>query len=183
MKMIFNTIVILLCSNPAWAVFTEFGISQSYKKTSFSSSDFVESEMVSGSVSFYLWERVALEFSYTKGLALRQEKGENEPTRTITQYSTIYGSDLILGFTDRKALFQPFIKGGVAYIHKRQVNQDEGEPSFETTPAPGYVPSYGVGMKIKLTENFGLSTSLDIWRDSATSTNDMASRTGVTWMF
>jgi hypothetical protein len=164
------------------AVFTEFGLSQSYKKTSFSEQNFVESEMVSGSVSFYLWERIALEFSYTKGLAIRKEKDTGQPIRTITQHSTVYGSDLILGFSDRRSTFQPFIKGGAAYIEKKQITQDEGTPSFETTPSPGYVPSYGVGMKIKLTENFGLTTSLDVWKDDATSTNDVAARTGITWM-
>jgi hypothetical protein len=180
-----NTIILVFLSSgsPAQAIYTEFGISQSYKKTSFSEQSFVESEMVSGSVSFYFWERIALEFSYTKGLAVRKEQDVNQPVRTITQHSTVYGSDLILGFADRRSTFQPFVKGGAAYIKKKQVTQDEGNPSFETLPTPGYVPSYGIGMKIKLTENFGLSTSLDIWRDDATSTNDVASRTGITWMF
>lgn len=172
-----------LLSTPSFAVFTEFGISQSYKKTSFSEQNFVESEMISGSVSFYIWERVALEFSYTKGLAVRKEQETGQPSRTITQYSTVYGTDLILGFSDRRSTFQPFVKGGVAYIQKKQTTQDDGTPSFDTIPSPGYVPSYGVGMKIRLTENFGLTTSLDVWRDSATATNDLASRTGITWMF
>lgn len=176
-------ILISIISIDAHAIYTEFGLSQSYKKTSFSEENYVESEMVSGSVSFFIWERVALEFSYTQGLAVRKEQETSQPVRTITQHSTVYGSDLILGFSDRRSTFQPFIKGGVAYIQKRQTTQDDGTPAFETTPSPGYVPSYGVGMKIKLTENFGLTTSLDVWKDSSTSSNDMASRTGITWMF
>lgn len=173
----------VLTSSLAHAIYTEFGVSQSYKKTSFSQMNYVESEMISGSVSFFIWERVALEFSYTQGIAVRKEQDTGQPTRTITQHSSVYGSDLILGFSDRRSTFQPFIKGGVAYIQKRQTTQDDGTPAFETTPSPGYVPSYGVGMKIKLTESFGLTTSLDIWRDSSTASNDMASRTGITWMF
>lgn len=172
-----------LLSLPAQAMYTEFGISQSYKKTSFSSDNFVESEMISGSISFYIWEQVALEFSYTKGLAVRKETEDNYPTKTITQYSSIYGTDLILGFADRQSTFQPFIKGGAAYIEKRQVSQDAGTAPFQTNPKPGFVPSYGVGLKIKLTQNFGLTTSLDVWKDEAASTNDLASRTGITWMF
>lgn len=167
----------------AKALYTEFGLSQSYKKTSFSEQNSVESELVSGSVSFYVWESIALEFSYTKGLAVRKEADSTLPLRTITQHSSVYGTDLILGFADRRATLQPFIKGGVAYIEKKQIVQDEGSPSYETTPTPGYVPSYGIGLKIKLTENFGLSTSLDVWRDDSTATNDLASRTGITWMF
>ena len=179
----FCTLTITTLSHNAQAIYTEFGISQSYKKTSFSSDNFVESEMISGSVSFYIWEQVALEFSYTKGLAVRKEAEANYPVKTITQYSSIYGTDLILGFADRQSTFQPFIKGGAAYIEKRQVSQDAGYDSFQTNPTPGFVPSYGVGLKIKLTQNFGLSTSLDVWKDSETNTNDLASRTGITWMF
>jgi hypothetical protein len=175
--------LLFLTTLSANAVYTEFGLSQSYKKTSFSEQNYVESEMLSGSVSFFIWERVALEFSYTQGIAVRKEQETGQPIRTITQHSSVYGSDLILGFSDRRSTFQPFVKGGVAYIQKRQTTQDDGTPAFETTPSPGYVPSYGVGMKIKLTENFGLTTSLDIWKDSSTSSNDMASRTGITWMF
>lgn len=179
----FYSLLFITLSPQAQAMYTEFGISQSYKKTSFSSDNYVESEMISGSVSFYIWEQVALELSYTKGLAVRKEAEANYPTKTITQYSSIYGTDLILGFADRQSTFQPFIKGGAAYIEKRQVSQDAGYDSFQTNPKPGFVPSYGVGLKIKLTQNFGLSTSLDVWRDSETNTNDLASRTGITWMF
>lgn len=167
----------------SWAIYTEFGLSQSYRKTSFSSNNYLESEMVSGSVSFYFWERIALELSYTKGLGVRKESDSTQIVRTITQYSTVYGTDLIFSFADRTTMFQPFIKGGAAYIQKKQVTQDEGTPSFITTPKPGYVPSYGVGLKIKLTQNFGLSTSLDIWKDDSSESNDIASRTGITWMF
>lgn len=173
----------LLLTPTVFAVYTEFGISQSYKKTSFSEGNYVESQMISGSISIYFWERLAIEFSHTSGLAVRKEQETGQPLRTITQYSTVDGSDLILGFSDRQSTFQPFIKGGVAYIKKKQVTQDEGTPSFDTIPKPGYVPSYGIGMKIKITEQFSFSTSLDIWKDEATSTNDMASRTGITWMF
>lgn len=179
----FCLLVASLSSHNAQAMYTEFGISQSYKKTSFSPDNFVESEMISGSVSFYVWEQVAIEFSYTKGLAVRKETEVNYPAKTITQYSSIYGTDLILGFADRQSTFQPFIKGGAAYIEKRQVSQDAGTAAFQTNPKPGFVPSYGVGLKIKLTQNFGLSTSLDVWKDEAASTNDLASRTGITWMF
>jgi len=175
--------LIFILSSKAQAIYTEFGISQSYKKTSFSTDNYVESEMLSGSVSFYIWEQVALEFSYTKGLAVRKETEVNYPIKTITQYSSVYGTDLILGFADRQSTFQPFIKGGAAYIEKRQVTQDAGNQPSQYNPKPGYVPSYGVGLKIKLTQNFGLSTSLDVWKDDSMSTNDLASRTGITWMF
>lgn len=180
---VFLSLFILFFNIDLHAIYTEFGVSQSYKKTSFSNNNYVESEMVSGSVSFYFWENIALELSYTKGLAVRKETEPNYPAKTITQHSSIYGSDLILGFADRQSTFQPFIKGGVAYIEKRQITQDAGTAAFQTNPKPGYVPSYGVGLKIKLTKNFGLSTSLDVWKDDATSTNDLASRTGMTWMF
>lgn len=167
----------------ASAMYTEFGLSQSYKKTSFSEFTTAESEMLSGSVSFYLWENAALELSYTKGLVVQKEKDVVQPTRTVTQHSTVYGTDIVIAFAEKRSTFQPFIKGGAAYIEKKQVTQDEGTPSFETNLPARYVPSYGVGIKIKLTDAFGVSTSLDVWKDDSTSTNDIASRTGITWMF
>lgn len=172
-----------LLSIDCYGIYTEVGLSQSYRRTAFSESMSAESEMISGSISFYFWERTALEFSYTKGLVIQKEQDSAYPIRTISQFSSIYGSDLILSFVDRRSTFQPFIKGGVAYIEKKQVTQDERSPAFETTLDPRFVPSYGVGIKIRLTENFGLSTSLDVWNDSSTTQNDIASRTGITWMF
>jgi hypothetical protein len=168
------------------AFFTEISISHSYKKTTFSTDNNVESELLTGSVSFYIWDHIAIESSYTKGMAMRKEKESSTPLRTVSQDTTVYGLDLVLSLSDRKAVFQPYLKGGTAYIIKKQVVTDEGNPSFEINPNPGLAPSYGIGFKIKFTDTLALTTGIDVWQtplDDGTKTNDIASRSGISWIF
>ncbi|MGE0634428.1 MAG: outer membrane protein [Pseudobdellovibrionaceae bacterium] len=171
----------------AHALYTEVGVSYTYKKTSFSKDDVLDSQSLTGSLSFYIWERIALELSYTDGLAVRKERPPgNYPVREITQYSTIYGSDLIFGFADKKDTFQPYIKGGIAYISKKQVVQDKGYQSWEIKPKAAYAPSYGIGVRIMVSENFSLKASYDGWQtpvDDGVSTTDAAGRLGFSWLF
>lgn len=180
--------VLFFSAPKAQALYTEVGVSYSYKKTSFSESDSLESQSLTGSLSFYLWDRVALELSYTDGLAVRKEKshGVNFPDREVTQYSTVYGSDLIFGFMDKSAPIQPYIKGGVAYISKKQVVQDKGYQSWEIKPKASYAPSYGVGIKFMLSENLSLKASYDAWQtpvEDGEITTDAAGRVGFSWVF
>jgi hypothetical protein len=168
------------------AVFTELSFSYGYKKTTFTTDNYMESELKTGSISFFVWDHIALESSFTKGMAIRKEKDSTNPIRTITQDTTVYGLDLVLSLSDRKATFQPFIKGGTAYIVKKQVVADEGNPSFEINPTPGLAPSYGFGIKIKFTDSLALTTGIDAWLtpiDDGTKTNDIAARSGISWIF
>jgi hypothetical protein len=177
--------VILNCST-TFALYTEVSFSHSYKKTTFSTDNFIESELLSGSISFYIWDHVALETSYTKGYALRKEKDFSNILRTITQDSRIYGLDLVLSLSERKATFQPYFKGGTAYITKKQTVTDDGQQAFEINPQPGLAPSYGFGLKIKFTDALALTTGFDIWQtpvDDGGKTNDSATRSGITWIF
>ncbi len=180
-------LLILSFTAPAWSLYTELGVSHSYKKTSFDEHNYIESQAITGSISLYFWENIALELSYTNGIAVRSEKLLTiYPVRTITQYSEVYGSDLILSFADRKSTFQPYIKGGAAYITKKQVTQDEGYPSTEITPPAGVAPSYGAGLKILMTEQFAIKMGIDVWStpiDEDSKSDDMAARVGVSWMF
>lgn len=182
-KLIF--ILVIFTSAFAQAVFTELGLSYSYKKTSFSKTNYVESEMRSLSLSFYIWERVAIETSYSQGTALKKEEW-NSTVLTVTQDTKVYGADLILAFADRKATFQPFIKGGAAYIQKKQTISDGFSSPYEVNPKPGVAPSYGVGFKLKLTDTFSLTGGIDAWQtplDDGSKNEDMASRVGISWIF
>lgn len=171
------------------AVYTELGLSHTYKKTSFNEDNFTESEFFTGSVSFYLWERVALETSYSKGRAIREEVDSSDPlgtVRRIHQDTTVLGLDLILAFADRKAVFQPFIKAGVAQIYKKQTVQDAGQPSYSIEPEdnPAIAPSKGIGFKLKLTESFVFTASLDSWTTplDGKDAEDIGTRLGIAWM-
>ena len=168
----------------AWGLHTEVGITHTYKKTSFDRDNFTESQSTTGSISLYFWERVALELSYTRGLSVRQEKQLTLPIRTISQSYEVYGTDLIWALSDRRARIQPYVKGGFAYISKRQRVQDAGDPAFEIRPEPGWAPSYGVGARFLITPRLAIRFSVDAWQtpiDGDIRTEDIASRVGLTW--
>ncbi|MNL38463.1 hypothetical protein D3C87_1606770 [compost metagenome] len=87
-------------------------------------------------------------------------------------------------FADKKALFQPYIKGGAAQIKRRQEVKIEGQDSYIIEPADAIVPSYGVGLKIAMTETLGLKISYDVWKtpvDDGAQTDDTSIRAGITW--
>jgi hypothetical protein len=177
----------LLCCASAFAVNTELGVNYSYKKSAFDSDNNSEQQSTTGSVSFYFWERVALETSYTSSLYVKKEKQPayaNAFLRTTTQYTDVYGADLIFIFADRKAPFQPYIKAGAAQVKVRQVVQDTGADAWEIT-YNGLSPSAGVGLKFFLTEAFAVRASYDAIQtpvNNDTKVTDVTGRIGISWM-
>ncbi|MEZ0390733.1 MAG: outer membrane beta-barrel protein [Pseudobdellovibrionaceae bacterium] len=179
---------LIIFSGPlALALQTELGINYNYKKSAFDGDNNTEQQSATGSISFYFWEKVALELSYTNGLYVKKEK---QPTtdaklRTTTQYTDVYGMDLIYILSDRKAIFQPYIKGGVAQVRVKQVVQDDGANPWDLT-YQGLSPSYGIGFKFFLTEAFALRASYDGIQtptNNDTKINDITGRVGVSWIF
>ena len=134
----------------------------------------------------YFLERMALELSYTDAIGLRHEKASpSDQSRVTTQKSQIIGADLILTFADKKALFQPYIKGGGAQISRYQSVLREGQDLDTLEPETATVPSYGAGFKIQLTESFGLKFGYDVWKTpigGGMNTDDSSIRAGVTWI-
>lgn len=181
----------LFSSLPAYALFTELSLSYSYKKTTFDEQNTSESQGTTTSISFYIWERVALEAAYTNSLYVKNESElaqvGSTSVRRVTQKSDIYEANLqYLLTSDRKATFQPYIKGGVAYISKRQEVQVDGDFPFEQRPTPGLGPSVGVGTKIFMTDSLSLRLSYDLVRtpiDGNTTADDINGRAGISWMF
>lgn len=178
----------ILAAGPVWAIQTELGINYNYKKSAFDSDNNTEQQSATGSLSIYFWERVALELSYTNGLYIKKEKQPSYTgafLRTTTQYTDVYGTDLIFILSDRKAVFQPYIKGGVAFVKVKQVVQDEGANPWELL-YNGVSPSYGVGFKFFLTEAFALRASYEGYEtptNNGTKITDISGRVGVSWMF
>ncbi|MGZ5279875.1 MAG: outer membrane beta-barrel protein, partial [Pseudobdellovibrionaceae bacterium] len=134
MRNLFLLAFCLAFAAPAYAVNAELGINYSYKKSAFDDMNNSEQQSATGSVSLYFWERVALELSYTNSLYVKKEKQPEFAgafLRTTTQYTDVYGTDLIFVLADRKAVFQPYLKGGVAMVKVKQVVQDEGSAAWE----------------------------------------------------
>lgn len=181
----------ILVSFPAHAIYTEVSLMYNYKKVTFDAQNTSESQGITSSVSFYLWDRVALEGSYTNSLFVKKESevatiGSTQ-TRTVTQKSDIYEMNLqYLVTPDRKATFQPYIKGGVAFINKKQRIQIDGDFPFEVSPQPGMGPSVGIGTRVFVTEALSLRLSYDIVRtpiDGNATADDATGRAGISWMF
>lgn len=187
MKSCLVSLLILLFAAPSHALFTELGLSYNYKKSTFDQFNNQEQQASTASLSFYFWEKLALELSYTNGLYVKKEKNTADTLailRTTTQYTDVYGADLIFVLASRKAQFQPYLKGGGAYVKRRQVVQDEGANSWEI-PYEGISPSYGVGAKIYLSEEFAIKMSYDVLQtpvDNNVKVDEVTGRVGISWM-
>ncbi len=180
--------ILFLVFTMAWsAIPMELGASYSYKKTSFDVNNYVESESPSVSLSFYLFEKLALEFSYTRGTAVKHEwAGTGYLKRTTSQVMDVTGADLIFVMTsNRKAFLQPYLKGGVAHVKKRQTIIDEGLAPYEINNDPTVSPSYGVGVKFIITDTLGIRASWDVVQTpvegSSTPLFDSTGKVGLTW--
>ena len=173
-------------SLPANAMYTELGASYGYKTQTYDSSNDNKTESITGSVSLYFWERIALEFSYTDATAVVDSKAfPTDPQRTTVQRSQILGTDLIFILADKTASFQPYVKGGIARINRTQDIKIAGQDTYSNNPGSAIAPSYGVGVKISLTDAFGIRLSYEAWEtpiDNGAKTNDSAFRAGVTWV-
>ncbi len=182
--------LVALHSLPASAVYTELGVSYNYKKVTYDAANNTEQQGLTGSIAFYLWERVGLELAYTSSTAYKQEPTydltQQTRERKTIQRSNIYEANLQYLLTpDRKAMFQPFIKGGVAYISKKQELQIDNDFAQEVKPKPGFGPSIGVGMKVFFTESLSLRFGYDVVRtpiDENTTADDITGRMGISWI-
>lgn len=189
MKKIVSLIILAVLfstSLPAHALYTELGLSYGRKTTTFDENNSFDSESITGSLSLYFLERLALELSYTDARGLREEKASaSDAQRTTKQNSQIMGADLILVFADKKSLFQPYIKGGGAQIKRYQEVKIEGQDTYTLEPETATVPSYGAGLKIQMTETFGIKLSYDVWKTpigGGMQTDDSSIRAGITWV-
>ncbi len=186
-KALYVFVFLMLSFSFAQAVYIEIGASYSRDRKTFDADNYTESESITGELSFYFWERLALEFSYTDATGLlKQKAGATDNGRTTQQKTQVLGSDLIVMFADKKAFFQPFIKGGFAQIKRSQEIKIEGFDAQSLEPESAIVPSYGAGLKLMLTDSMSIKASYNIWRTPIGGdvfTNDSAMRAGISWIF
>lgn len=180
-KILFS--IILFSSFQAHALLVELGLSYGFSKKNFNANNYYQSETKTASLSFYLLEKIALELSYTDSFYENQEKDATS-SRVIQQTSNISGADLIFILTDQRSNFQPYIKGGAAYIHKKAVIKYANADAFEIPTKDGIAPSYGVGLKYKLNDRFSIRLGYDVWKtpmDDGSKTDDTAFKAGLSW--
>lgn len=180
------SIFIFILPGFAYSISTEFGVSSSRKRNTFDANNYLESEFTSGTVSLYFFERIALEFNYTKGLGVRGEKASvADPQRTTVQNTEVYGTDLVLMLAGRQTPIQPFIKGGISKISRRQEIKVEDLDSDVLEPEVAVVPNYGGGLKLLVSERFSIKIGYDVWQTpigNNAKTDDTMLHVGVSWM-
>jgi hypothetical protein len=188
MKKWFFALSSLFLAQECFAIVTEIGVQYGRKKTSFDSANYLDSESITGSLSFYFMEKIAFEVSYTSATGVREEKvtsGTTSLTQTVVQKTVVIGGDLIFVLADRKSFLQPYIKGGAAQITRRQEMKINNLDTIVLEPETATVPSYGAGLKLAITDTFGIKLSYDAWQTPIGGdavTNDSQIRAGVNWL-
>lgn len=172
----------LLISTLSHALLIELGANYSYQKKTFNETNFYHTDSKSATMSVYFLEKFALETNYTDSF---YESTENDGTssRIVQQSTSIIGADLMYVFTDKKSTFQPYIKGGSGFIKKKKVVKYVNVDPITIPTTDGWAPSYGAGLKIQLTERFGLKFGYDIWKtplDDGSSSDDSSFKAGLT---
>lgn len=192
MNKLFFILSFCLVSLKSQAMLTELGVSYAEKKTYFDINNYNNMASITGSISFYFMEKLAIELSYTDASILREESiynGTGLQQQTTLQKVLVYGSDLIVMLADRKAVVQPYVKGGISQVKKTLTTKSSEVLVYETSPINSISPSYGAGIKISLTESFGIKLSYDAWRTESKDSNgnkstieDTSIRAGLTWI-
>ncbi len=176
-------ILISLLNFKVFALMTEVGASYSYSKKTFNETNFYQTDSKSVSLSLYFLEKFALEFSYADQFYESQES-DSTSTRTVQQSSKIYGTDLIYVITDQHSLFQPYVKLGGAYIAKKKQVKYVNADVINIPTKDGLAPSYGIGLKYKLSEKFSVKVGYDLWKtplDDGTTSDDASFKVGLSW--
>ena len=175
--------LLFLLTTQAHALMTEIGATYSYSKKTFNAANYYQSDSKAVSVSLYFLEQFALELSYTDQFYESQEADSNS-TRTVQQSTKVTGTDLIYVITDQRSAFQPYIKAGGAYIAKKKQVKYVNADVIDIPTRDGLAPSYGIGLKYKLTEKFSIKTGYDIWQtpiDDGSTTEDSSFKVGLSW--
>ena len=167
------------------ALVTELGLSYGYQKKTFNATNFYQTDSKSASLSFYFFEKYALELSYTDSFYEGQESDSNS-TRTVQQGSKISDGSLVYMMLTKQSPIQPYIKAGVAYVIKDQIIKYVNASAISIPESTGWAPSYGAGLKIVLTERLSLKLSYDVWQtplSDGTNSDDTAFKAGFSWYF
>jgi opacity protein-like surface antigen len=172
---------VLFYSTLSHALVTEVGLNYGYQKKTFNPTNYYQSDTKSASLSLYFLERFALELSYTDSFYESQES-DTYSTRVTQQSSQIAGADLIYVLTDKTSMFQPYIKGGTAFIKKKKQIRYANADTIDIQTKDGFAPSYGAGIKFKLSERFSFKVSYDMWQtplDDGSSSDDNSLKVGL----
>ncbi len=180
-----------LIALPSYAGLMELSYSLSLSDSSFNENTYTKTVSNTASFAWYFLEMSAIEISYSKG-----EQEFSSPTDTSSSAYVyridfeMYGADLVLAFGGKDAVFQPYIKGGAAWVEKQYYRlPSPGAPEkilLSEVEGDDPVPSMGVGFKFMLFKNLRLKASYDRWRsgkDDNGETWDSRTNAGISLYF
>ncbi|HAG90327.1 MAG TPA: hypothetical protein DCL41_00555 [Bdellovibrionales bacterium] len=188
-------LALLVFSTSAFAGFLEIGASVNYRRNSIDENNYSDTTSYTGSMSYYFWDRSAIEFSYTYGLGKLSTKadGVGEIQRIQIAQFSMTSADLVLSLAGKEDLIQPYLKFGAGYVDKSIFLEDELTGRRLIKTQTGIVPSAGVGLKILLSKSLSLKLGVDAWTSPPDDKNadgsdrkdsiDYAGRAGLSWMF
>ncbi len=171
------------------AMHTEIGGNFLYKKNFVDSMNNSEQQIITSSISFYFWDLVSVELSYTTSLLIKKEQNNSAISTSIrmtSQTADVYGTDLVYSFFDKRSFLQPYAKVGVGYMNKTQTTQIDNNPPWTVGPYSGWAPEYGVGLKLLMTEAVAIKMGYDITHtpiDNSSTAQDSNGKIGLSWIF
>lgn len=153
----------------------ELGLSGNYRKinlpTASGEGAFDQTQSYTGSVAYYFYEMAAIELNYTRGESVRFVPSDVANVRT-THFFSLIGTDLIFTFAKRKDRLVPFLKLGVGYFLEKEVSYEYddgvGSPLVDVVRLENtLVPSFGGGMRLRLTDRLSMKLGLELWTSDA----------------
>lgn len=182
---------LLLLSPLSQAGIIELSYSYSQTESKIDDDNFTRSLSHTGSLAWYFMQMSALELSFTRGEG--QVSGKSSSDTAAIKYRTdlkLYGADLVLTLAAKDWLFQPYIKGGAAWVDKTIYRLNTAvtpdEEVISQTDRDQVVPSLGTGFRLRVNEQFSIKASYDRWRSGNSGDTDIwdsAVRAGVSFMF
>ncbi len=164
MKLTLLVTVALLFSTPCLSkTVRELSLTGNFRNSKLDDNNFQKTFSLTGSFAVYLWERSAVEFSYTQGSSnLQSLPSEGDSKVVVNSEFRLFGGDFVTTFNDRKAPIHPYIKLGLAYMDKT-ITREVDVGTSQLDPVSGIVPSAGLGIKIKTNERFFIKLGADLW--------------------
>ncbi len=173
----------------AQAGYMEVGMNGNYRKAYLDEVNTSEAQALSGSVAYYFGAMSALEASYTYGSAKTELKFPDRPDQITTVNYELGGLDLVITLAGPDAPIRPYVKGGGAYIIRKDTSFRTGGQevvvSGQSGRDTGLVPSAGAGFKISIAKLISLKFGVEGWAATPRNTNlwDVMYRAGVSVMF
>lgn len=175
---------------PARAGMWEVGVNGNQRKAFMNADNITEAAALTGSVAYYFGLMSALEASYTYGSSQTRLQFAERSRQKVSVFYEMAGLDLVITFASQDAPIRPYIKGGGAYILRKDTYfEEDGRAAILVTGQSGLdtglVPSAGAGVRIVLSRVLSLKVGAEGW--AATPRNpglwDTMYRAGISLMF